>query len=249
MLPHWSLPPICTALVERQEVVRLEHLVAELRERDAASEAGADRLPGNHGADAEVLADVAQEGDQFQARQPLVVVDQDSGMWPSVEIEEGAHLLFQSPRPHRDLLSRVQRALARLAGRITDESGAPPHQHDGPMPGQLDPAESQERHQTAHVQAVGGGVEAHVDRARRLGQMRGELVGRRDVGHESAPVEILEHWRWHRRQALSGLHYRTPHSPAGRPRRYNEPAWLRRSARRPTGVALFGVPGAGSVPC
>jgi hypothetical protein len=61
------------------------------------------------------------------------------------------------------------------------------------MTGQLAAPQGQERDETTDVEAVGRGIEAHVDRPGRLGQMSVELRGRADVRDEPALLEVLEH--------------------------------------------------------
>ena len=184
---------------ERHEVVGLQHLVAELGEGDPRAHPRLDGLTGEHGADREVLADVAQEADDVELRQPRVVVGEDGGVRPAVEIEEGTHLPLEPLRPLGDLLFRVQRALAGLAARITDEAGAAAHEDDGPVAGQLHAAQGQQRQETADVQAVGGGIEAHVGRTAPGGQVRVELVGGGDIRDQLAALEIAQQLRAHGR--------------------------------------------------
>ena len=80
MLPHWSLPPICSVQRSRscstRIVVGLQQLVAELGETDAvvALEAALHRFLRHHVVDGEVLADVAQEVEEADRPQPVDVV-------------------------------------------------------------------------------------------------------------------------------------------------------------------------------
>jgi hypothetical protein len=125
------------ALVQLQEVVGLQHLVAELRVGDTGAHAALDRLPRDHRAQAEVLADVAQEGDQLQLREPRVVVHQDRRVRAPVEVQERLDLLLEPIRPAGHLFGGIEGPLARLARRIADEASAPADQDDRPMSGQL----------------------------------------------------------------------------------------------------------------
>ena len=65
-------------LVQPPVVVGLQQHVRELGVRDAvlALDPGADRLAGEHLVDGDVLADVAEEGQQRDVTGPLVVVDE-----------------------------------------------------------------------------------------------------------------------------------------------------------------------------
>ena len=181
------------------EVVGLEHLVAELGVRDPGAHPSLHGLPGEHGAQREVLADVAQEADHVELREPCVVVGEDRGVRPAVEIEERAHLALEPLRPLGDLLFRIQRALTGLAARVADEAGAPADEHDRPVSGQLQAAQRQQRQEAADVEAVGGRIEADVRRAAPREEVRVELVGRGDVGDELAALEIAQQIRAHGR--------------------------------------------------
>ena len=202
--------------MQREEVVGLQHLVGELGERDAGAEPRPHGLARHHGADPEVLADVPQERNHLELREPLVVVDEQSRLRPPVEVEEGPHLGLEPVGRRRHLLLRAQRALSGLAGRVADEAGPPADQHDRPVAGQLKAPQAEQRHQVAHVEAVGGGIEAHVDQAGRLGEVGGELRGRGDVRHEVALLEIPEYRRRHG-LALPRIIARSAIDPCGRP--------------------------------
>src|SRR5207253_3226017 len=88
------------------------------------------------------------------------------------------------------------------AARIADEAGAAAHEDDGPVAGQLDAAQGQQRQETADVQAVGGGIEAHVGRTAPGGQVRVELVGGRDIRDQLAALEIAQQLLAHIPQTL-----------------------------------------------
>ena len=89
MLPHWSLPPICTrasvAIEQLQEVVRLQQQVAELGERNPlfALEPAVDRLLLEHVVHGEVLARVAKKREQIDRAEPVGVVDDPGGVVPA----------------------------------------------------------------------------------------------------------------------------------------------------------------------
>ena len=65
-------------VVQVQEVVALQHLIAEFSEGDAffRVETTGDGLFAEHGAEPEVLADIAQEVDDRHVGDPVVVVDE-----------------------------------------------------------------------------------------------------------------------------------------------------------------------------
>jgi hypothetical protein len=113
------------------------------------------------------------------------------------ESQEGPDLRPETARVDGDLLRGAERPFARLARRIADETRSAADEHDRAMTGQLEAPERQQGHETADVQAVRGRIKAHVDRPRGPGQMRAELSRRGDVRHESALLEILQHWHGH----------------------------------------------------
>ena len=63
------------------------------------------------------------------------------------------------------------------------------------MPGELNAAKRQQRHEASHVQAVRGWIEADVDRPRAAGQVGAEFRWRGDVREKPALLEILKNLR------------------------------------------------------
>src|SRR5438093_177434 len=184
---------------QRHEVVGLQHLIAEFGVGDAGSHSRPHRLAGQHRAQREVLADVAQEADDVELRQPRIIVGEDRGVRTSVEVEERSYLLLEPLGPLGDLLLGIQGALPRLAARIADEAGAAADEHDRPVAGQLHAAQWQERQQTPDLQAVGGRVEADVRGATPRAEMRVELVGGGDVRDQLTGAKIAQELRGHGR--------------------------------------------------
>src|SRR2546425_3026088 len=179
---------------EDEEVVGLEDLVAELGVREAsvrASQPGLDGLFGDHRPDRELLAHVPKERDDVELGEPRVVVE-ELGATGSLEIDEAGHLALELFRPGRHLLLGVERAFSGLAARIADEPRAATDQHDGSVAVELEAAEGEQRQQAARVQALGGRVEAAIDRAGAPRQMGIQLAGIGHVGDESAGLEIAE---------------------------------------------------------
>ena len=96
-------------------VIGLQDLVAELAVADASGlEPGADRLLGEHAADAEVLADVAQEVDRRQVAGPFEIVD-DPRRVLALEREDPLDLGPDSLDPLAHDLHRVQHPLRAFA--------------------------------------------------------------------------------------------------------------------------------------
>ena len=69
---------------------------------------------------------------------------------------------------------------------------APPASATGAVTEQLEPAQQQERDQVADVQAVGGGVEAGVDRDRALVEARPEGLEVGGVVEQAPGLQVVE---------------------------------------------------------
>ena len=145
---------------------------------------------GEHVAQREVLADVAQELDQAVLREPLAVVEQPCTA-RSVEVQEALELRPDG-RPIR--VERVvieQVALGALARRVADHPGAAADNRDrrsGTGPLQRD--EHRDRHQVAHLERGRGRVEADIAADRPARQPLGEAL--RLVLEEAAPLQLTQ---------------------------------------------------------
>ena len=147
------------------EIVGLQQRVGEFGEGQALGrvlDAASDVLLGDHFVDREELAHVAQELEEVHGAQPVVVVDQQGGILPAVEADEVRQLLFDAFHVVPDLIHRQQIAFVALHRRVADHARAAAGQHDGPVPEPLQPGQPHQRDQMSDVQAVRGGVEAHV---------------------------------------------------------------------------------------
>src|SRR3954452_11622054 len=134
-----GLQAAAVATVELEVVERLQQHVAELRVGDAAAlEAGADGLSSQHHVDREVLADVAQEVESRHLLGPLDVVREDRGA--TLEIDEALELRPHPLQPRADQLLGDELTLGRPPAGVADEPGGTAREHDGAMPGQLEPA-------------------------------------------------------------------------------------------------------------
>ena len=74
---------------------------------------------------------------------------------------------------------------------LADHASGAAGEGDRVMAQQLKSPQREQRHEIAHVQAVGGGIETAVERgghSEALGQLRGV----RAIGHEAAPVEFVQ---------------------------------------------------------
>ena len=183
-------------LAEPPEVVGLEQHVAELGVGDPvlALHAVPDRLLGHHLVDGHVLADVAEEVEHAdRARSSR----RCRPGWP------GSGPGSKSSRRSSWRLDRGDVVVAACRGRAgcaprCDRSGrrpcpvAPPASGNGPVTGQLEPAQRELPEQVADVEAVGGRVEADVDADRSRGQPGGEGVPVGGVVDEAAGLQVGE---------------------------------------------------------
>src|SRR3989441_4799629 len=132
------------------------------------------------------------------------------------------------------LLLGVKEALVRLPARITDQSGAAADEHDGAMASELDSSEREERQEASDVEAVRRRVEAAVDRAGRLRQVRVQLARAGRVRDQPTPFEVVEQRRSRARfhliprrsvpfydERATPRHARGRSDAHGRPPRYN----------------------------
>ena len=155
------------AVVELQEVPRLQEHVAELGERQGLFpllQPGPDRFLADHLVDAEELADVAQEVEQAGGAEPLGVVDQEgAGVSPASSCRNRE---IWAATPARlasswSALSRLRSSLLPLGSPIMPGPSA--DQGDRTVAGLLEPAQQAELLEVADVQAVGGRIEADIE--------------------------------------------------------------------------------------
>src|SRR6266702_3788518 len=92
-----------------------------------------------------------------------------------------------------DLLLGKQGSLALLTAGIANHTGAPAHQHDRPVAGQLKMPQQHQRHQVSDLEAGRGGVEAAVQRAATRSEVRREVA--RGVVDEAPPLELRKEVR------------------------------------------------------
>jgi hypothetical protein len=119
------------------------------------------RIALRHGVHGEVLADVAQEADQVQLREPVEVVHHARRV-RAREIEEALELPALSRDVGFEQLGGEQVALGGLAARVADHARAAADHRDRVMSRTLQPHQRQHGKQAAHVQAVRGRIESDV---------------------------------------------------------------------------------------
>ncbi len=110
------------------------------------------RVHRQHAVDGEVPADVAQEGDVVEPRQPLGVVDHRRVGLARAEGEELGERLLHSGLVALDILERQDLARLVLAGGIADLRRAAAHQHDGLAAGLLQPVQHHDGDEAADMQ-------------------------------------------------------------------------------------------------
>ncbi len=201
------------AVVEGEEVVGLEQAVGEFGVGDALVarlQADAHRVPGHHGVDREVLADVAQEADEVELAQPFEVVDQQGAAIsagaarPGAEVEEALELAAQTGEVGRDLLASQHRPFGIPARGVADQAGAAAHQGDRAVAGALQTGESQHRQQAPDVQAGGRRVEPDVGGEALLAHLVAQL-GRGRLVDQPALLEVGVEVVGHLGPRLDGL--------------------------------------------
>ena len=115
-----------------------------------------------------------------------------AGLARGVEIEQAAELLLHLGDVGIQHLLGEQLALLRLAAGVADGAGGAAGQRDGVMAQQLEAAQRQQRHEVAHVQAVGGRVKAAVKRDGPGADALGQLLRIGAIGQQSAPLEFFQ---------------------------------------------------------
>ena len=156
------LQPASVTPTELHEVVRLQHHVVELQERERllAIEALLHRLEAEHPVDGEVPAVLAQEGDVVERVEPLRVVGHQGRI--IAEIQVALEYPPNAGDVGGDLLVGEKLPALVLAGRIAHLGGAAPHQRDGTMARALHVAQHHDLDEAPDVQRIGGRVEPDV---------------------------------------------------------------------------------------
>ena len=175
-----------------EEVVALQHLVAELGEGDAflRVQAAGDRVLGEHGAQTEVLADVTQEVDDGHRGGPIVIGHETYGV-RAFGVQNAADLVLQTIGPAGHHVLRVERAFAGLA-RVADESGGAADQGDWMMARKLQVTHVDELHEVADMQRCSSGVEAAIIGDGLAVQCFCESIPVRGLGNQPAPFQFLK---------------------------------------------------------
>ena len=156
---HFDAAAVTTE--QLQEIVALHQHVVEFQEGQAFFHALLVALGGQHAVDGEVDADLAQEVDVVQVRQPVRVVDDERLVVG--EIQEAAHLLLDALDVVVDVLTGEHLAQLALAGGVAHQAGASAHQRDGTMARALHMRHGHDRDVVTDVQGVRGRIEADIE--------------------------------------------------------------------------------------
>src|SRR5438477_812800 len=128
----------------------------------------------------------AQKWNVMQTVEPISVVRHDGAGGAVAEAEEAVEDSANAGLVTLDLGLGQQLARLVLAGGIADLRGAPAHEHDRLVAGALPQPEEHDLHQTAHVQAVRGAIEADVGDGRPFEEARVERLAVGALMHETA---------------------------------------------------------------
>ena len=182
-------------LVEPEEVVALEELVAELGERHSfpgfIGKAHLYRVLGHHIVDRDVLSDVADEVQESVVLHPVVVVHE---LGPvrciGLEIKELGKLLLDAFHivVEGGLIEEI--ALLGFSGRVSDHSGSSAHEGNRLVSAFLEMLEYHNADHMAYVKRIGRGINAHVCCRRTFHKLL--LSARHDVLDHAPPSEFLD---------------------------------------------------------
>ena len=152
------------SLREFPEIVGLQNHVVEFEEAERlfAVQALFDGIKTEHPIDGEVLAYLAQEGDIFQAIQPLRIVHHDGIGRAISERQETVEDLADRRDVFRDELSGHELAGFILEARIANLSRATAHHDDRLMSGLLKAAQQHDLHHAADMQRRRRGIETDI---------------------------------------------------------------------------------------
>ena len=161
-----DLKRAAVGVIEVEEIVSLEDLVAELRKGHPAVsrlEALLDTLLRKHLGNAEVDADVTQEVNGADILVPVVVVDQDGRILPAVKVEEAGEVFLDSPDILLDLFDGQHLALDRLPRGVADQAGCPADQGDHLVAGALHTGQGHNGDKIPGLETVACGVKPRID--------------------------------------------------------------------------------------
>ena len=158
-----------------QKIIGLQDHVIEFEEgeRLLPIQPHLHRIEAQHPVDREMLADIAQERDIFEAVQPLRIVEHDGVGRPVPEGQEAGEHALDAGDILRDQIGGEQLARFILKARVADLAGAAAHQDDGLVSRALQLAQHHDRHQMPDMQRRRGRIETDIARHNLL---RGERI-------------------------------------------------------------------------
>ena len=188
------------------------------------------RLPGQHLVDRRVLPDVAEEVEQADRRGPVEVVDERPA---AVVTQDPVDLVLDGGdvRSQGGLVEQV--ALVGPAAGVAHHAGGTAGEGHRPVPGVGEATQHEEPDEVPDMQAVGGRVDAVVERDRSCCQPGRERIAVGAVLHQPTGLEVVE--QFHRADSIAGR----VHAPEGGCMR----PWG--DEERSAGIARPGAAGAG----
>ena len=164
------------ALVDLREVIGLQAHIVELDEGEfmLTLQPQLDAIHRQHAVDREMAADVAQEFDVIEPRQPVGVIEQERVAGAFAKAQKSLESRLDRGLVGVDLLHCQQLAALVLAGRIADARGAAADQRQGLAARALEPGQQHDRYEIADMQRGRRAVKADVGRKAALSRLRVE---------------------------------------------------------------------------
>jgi hypothetical protein len=128
------LEPHALGLIEVVKVVPLEQLVRKFGERKAGFESLFHAVLSHHVVHRQVLAGLAQELQETDVLEPVVVVDQFGRVGTAAEVEKLFELLADAGLIAEQYVFGKELSFGRLARRVADHAGGAAHQGHGFVP-------------------------------------------------------------------------------------------------------------------
>ena len=181
-------------LIEVQEIVGLQELVGELREREAVArfpvQAHFHAVFGHHVVHRDVLSDFAGKVKEREVLHPVVIVDQLGAVGGcTVEVEEVSQLGFDAGFVVAQGLFGQEVAFGTFPRGVADHARCAADEGQRLVAGALEMAENHDGAQVADMERVGCRVEAHIGRNLLFGQQL--FRARHELVHHAAPSEFV----------------------------------------------------------
>jgi hypothetical protein len=138
-----------------------------------------------------MFADISQEVDVRQLREPVGIVGEDGTGRGIVETQELPELFFDSFDIFCDLLGGEEFSFDTFAARIADHPGRPADKGDRTVSELLEPAQVHQGNEMSDVEAVGSRIEADVNGSRLFQKPTGKRLGTGHLMNQSPPCKFL----------------------------------------------------------